>query len=119
MENRVVTAETVKEQRRKVKNWNENFQGELHGLGPKFLSLLHSHLANHFNKMLQQRLIHDRFATIQMFLIKKGNTKETTPSNFHPNHFFDDNIQAVMGNHCQFTTTNAFKFKFIVPCRAK
>ena len=80
----LITADIIKQQIKKVKNWSAPGVDEVHGFWLKHLISLHSRLSDQYNMMLQKRDIEDWMTTGKTFLILKDKNKGAIPSNYRP-----------------------------------
>ena len=79
-----ITAEMVKKQAKKIKNWTAPGQDELHGYWLKHLPGMHDRLAQQMNQHLQLGTIEDWLSTGRTVLIMKSKEKGAVPSNYRP-----------------------------------
>lgn len=65
------------------KEQNLSWCNNIHGIWLQHVSILYSHLTNHFNQTFQQALIDHYLTTQWIFLKIKYKTKDTTPDHFN------------------------------------
>ena len=84
MDDLTITADTIKKQAKKVKNWTAPGKDEVHGYWLKHLTSLHTRIAWQLNQLLQTGTIEDWMTTGKTTLLIKNKEKGAVPSNYLP-----------------------------------
>ena len=84
MEDFEITADLVKHQVKKIKNWTTPGKDEIHGYWLKHLTSLHTRIARQLNYLLQIGNIEDWTTTGKTTLLIQNKEKGTIPNNYRP-----------------------------------
>ena len=84
MENLSITADMVRKQAKKIKNWTAPGKDEVYFYWSKHLTELHNRLAQQMNTLLQTGTIEEWITTGKTTLLIKSNEKSAIPSNYLP-----------------------------------
>ena len=82
MDDFTITADMIKKQAKKVKNWTAPGKDEVHGYWLKHPTSLHTRMAWQLNQLLQTRTIEDWMTTGKTTLLIKNKEKGAVPSNY-------------------------------------
>ena len=71
MEDFEITADMIKHQVKKIRNWTVLEKDEVHGYWLKHLTSLHTRITKQLNNLLQTGTIEDWMTTVKMILLMK------------------------------------------------
>ena len=84
IEDFAITADMVKHQVKKIKNWTAPGKDEVHSYWLKHLTSLHTRITKQLNHLLQTGTIEDWMTTGKTTLLMKNKEKDTIPNNYRP-----------------------------------